>query len=84
MDDLKTVRRFKLVRCVDPAGVSGVGHVADGVEWPDGTVALRWRTSIAATGVYASVADVHAIHGHDGGTKVVWVDPPPCVRHEQR
>ena len=69
-------RRFWLIRDEDASGVSGVGHVADGVVFPDGAVALRWRTTISSTVIYSSVGDVVAIHGHDGRTKVVFVDDP--------
>ena len=67
-------RRFRLVRAADVTGVSGTGPVADGVLWPDGTVALRWSTATASTGVYASTADVVEIHGHGGATRIVWAD----------
>lgn len=71
-----TSRRFWLMRNEDASGVSGVGHVADGVVFPDGAVALRWRTTISSTVIYNNVEDVVAIHGHDGRTKVVFVDDP--------
>lgn len=67
-------RRFRLQRTVDATGVSGTGTVADGVLWPDGSAALRWRTQHASTAVYASLADVEHIHGHGGATQVVWLD----------
>jgi hypothetical protein len=35
-------RPFVLRRLVDETGVSGTGVVAEGVEFSDGTVALRW------------------------------------------
>lgn len=68
------MRRFKLVRDEDISGVSGVGHVADGVQFPDGTCAYRWATGTATTNVAASVEDVEAIHGHGGATRLVWID----------
>lgn len=37
-------RRFTLVRDHDPTGATGTGHVADGVQWPDGTATVRWAT----------------------------------------
>lgn len=63
---------FKLVREVDETGVSGTGHVADGVVWHDGTVAVRWRTDTRSTVIYDRLADVEKIHGHGGKTRVVW------------
>lgn len=68
-------RRFVLRRSVDATGVSGAGDVACGVEFPDGTVAIRWNTSPTSTAVYASSADLITLHGHNGGTKIVWLDP---------
>lgn len=67
-------QRFVLCRDEDETGVSGTGDVADGVRFPDGTVAMRWRTGTASTAVYDSVADVEAIHGHGGKTRIVFVD----------
>jgi len=43
----------------------------------DGTAVLRWRTGTASTAVYASIADVEAIHGHGGKTRVVFLDLGP-------
>ncbi|HEY9409308.1 MAG TPA: hypothetical protein VIQ30_22755 [Pseudonocardia sp.] len=67
-------RTFTLVRDVDVSGVSGTGTVAHGVEFPDGTVVYRWNTATATTTVAASVADVVAIHGHGGATRLLWDD----------
>lgn len=62
---------FHLVRDRDATGVSGVGVVADGVVFPDGTAAMRWRGRVASTAVYSSIMDVTFIHGHNGATRVV-------------
>ncbi|HTF53591.1 MAG TPA: hypothetical protein VK735_39615 [Pseudonocardia sp.] len=67
-------RRFQLNRRVDHTGLSGTGTVADGIEWPDGTVVLRWRGDRSSTVYWSSIEDVEAIHGHDGDTAVEWVD----------
>ena len=69
--------RFHLVRNGDYSGVSGEGHVADGVMFADGVCVLRWRTEASSTAVYATIDDLIAIHGHGGKTKVVWNDRPP-------
>lgn len=66
--------RFQLVRYVDVTGVSGTGVVAEGVMFSDGTVSLRWLSDTPTTVVYNSVADVEAIHGHNGNTKVLLLD----------
>jgi hypothetical protein len=67
-------RRFLLVRDVDVSGVSGTGVICEGVEFSDGTAVLRWLSAHRSTAVYAGMPDLVAIHGHDGATRVVWVD----------
>jgi hypothetical protein len=67
-------RRFQLARDVDVSGVSGVGIVADGVVFPDGVSVIRWRGERRSTVVWPSVEDVEAIHGHNGATRIEWVD----------
>ncbi|WP_193319021.1 hypothetical protein [Nonomuraea phyllanthi] len=66
---------FKLVRDEDVSGVSGTGEVADGVLWPDGAVALRWRGERPSTVHYNRIDDVKHVHGHNGSTRIVLVDP---------
>ena len=68
------MRRFRLVRDQDVSGVSGTGHVADGVQFEDGTVVTRWRATIAQTCVWTSIEHVEAVHGHSGATRVEWID----------
>lgn len=63
-------RLFELHRTADVSGVSGTGHVADGVLFPDGNCVVRWRSAHRSTIVYDSIADVIAIHGHNGMTSV--------------
>jgi hypothetical protein len=70
-------RLFELHRDRDVTGVSGCGAVADGVEFPDDTVVIRWRGSRGSTVVWATIADAVAVHGHDGATRVVWLDDLP-------
>ncbi len=64
---------FNLVRETDVSGVSGTGVVAEGVQFSDGTCAMRWRTNLASTAVYFSIQDLETIHGHEGATKVVFL-----------
>lgn len=68
------MQRFETVRTADPSGVSGIGVVAEGVQFTDGTCVLRWLTERTSTAIYASMADLTAIHGHDGATTVRWID----------
>jgi hypothetical protein len=67
-------RRFLLCRDEDVSGLSGIGHVAEGVEFWDGTCAMRWRTAIRTTTFYASIQDLNAIHSHEGRTTIKWID----------
>lgn len=73
---MTTGRRFRLFRHEDVSGVSGVGVVAHGVQFPDGTVAMRWATpGLPPSGAFwDSIEAVEAVHGHSGKTVVEWVD----------
>lgn len=66
--------RFTLERDEDPTGVSGTGTVAEGAMFADGKVAMRWNGEHRSTVVYDAIGDVEAIHGHDGKTRIEWVD----------
>lgn len=70
------MRRFRLVRTEDVSGSSGTGTVAEGVEFTDGRVALRWRVAPCSSAAYDSLEDVLTIHGHEGRTRTVFLDPP--------
>lgn len=81
-------RLFELHRDEDETGVSGTGVVADGVVFADGKVALRWKTATASTTIFDDVAQLLAVHGHDGKTRLVYLDganepvtpsPPPAA-----
>lgn len=69
-------RAFLLERFVDETGISGTGIVAEGVEFSDGTVALRWRGDWPTSVVFheRGVAAVEAVHGHGGKTRIVWCE----------
>lgn len=70
------MRRFVLKRDEDVSGVSGTGVVVEGVEFePGGFAAIRW---LGEWGSYTfhprGMEAVERIHGHDGRTKIVWLD----------
>lgn len=67
-------RRFQLHRDEDESGVSGVGVVAEGIEFTGGMTALSWLSPYEAVNVYANMKVVEALHGHGGKTRVVWLD----------
>lgn len=65
---------FVLQRLEDVSGVSGTGIVAEGIEFSDGRVAMRWIVGDHRSTVsYDAIEDVKAIHGHNGATEVIWV-----------
>ncbi len=84
------MRRFVLQRDVDATGVSGAGPVADGVvfdhatdvrfvdgfvlDLPPGWVRLTWRGEKSSTSLWKSIDMMLGVHGHNGLTRVVWVD----------
>ncbi|TWD72551.1 hypothetical protein FB561_7543 [Kribbella amoyensis] len=69
-------RCFQLVRHIDVSGISGTGIVAEGVEWSDGTVALRWKGRHPTTTVWQDGLDaLLAVHGHNGATTIRWLNP---------
>jgi hypothetical protein len=67
-------RRFYLDRSTDVTGASGTGRVADGVLWPDGTVTIRWRGEHQSTVNWDNLASAELVHGHDGATRMVFLD----------
>lgn len=69
------MRMFVLEQDEDVSGVSGIGTVAEGVEFTDGSVVLKWivgdhQSTVVWPGGMASVV---AIHGHDGRTRLSYV-----------
>ena len=69
-------RRFFLARRTDVSGVSGIGWVAAGVQFEDGTVVMRWLSEHRSTVVWADLEAAMRVHGHDGATTVEWIDNP--------
>lgn len=69
------MRRFVLLRHEDVTGISGTGVIAEGVEFSDGSVALRWPSHRPSTVMWESVNDAISIHGHHGRTVICWIDP---------
>ena len=68
------MRRFILNRIKDETGISGVGHIADGVKFQNGPCVLRWRTDPGSIGIYENMVGLMKIHGHEGKTVVEWID----------
>jgi len=68
------MRRFKVKREEDESGVSGTGRVAEGVEFENGKVVIQWLSHKASFGIYDNIKNFKDIHGHNGKTRVVWLD----------
>ncbi len=69
-----TMRRFVLEREEDISGTSGIGVVAEGIEFSNGQSVLHWVTQLESVAVYASMKVLEQVHGHNGRTKVKWLD----------
>jgi len=79
------MRRFRLLRHEDESGTSGIGYVAEGVVFSDGTVVLHWSNkdnenlSTTSDGLSIKpgpdgVQDTIKVHGHGGRTQIEWID----------
>jgi hypothetical protein len=81
--DEELPRMFALWRHRDPTGQSGTGVVLFGVAFPGGPVLTRWRgltTGIYQLGLWNSVDEVLAVHGHRGATELIWLSNPTARR----
>lgn len=68
------MRRFVLWRERDISGMTGTGRVAEGVVLSDGRALLAWLSPPFSLGLYGSINDLIAVHGHAGATRVIWLD----------
>lgn len=73
--------RFILSRDEDVTGISGVGIVAEGVLFDDGSVALRWRPPTSSTIIHSCLENVRTVHCHGGATRIVWLDDRETPPH---
>jgi len=71
---ISRMRRFILFRIKDVTGVSGTGVVAEGTVFSDGLSVIHWLREPYAMGVYQTLNDVIAVHGHEGGTQLRFID----------
>lgn len=69
------MRRFYFERTEDVHDYSGIGRVVEGVQFSDGRVVLRWMTDKPrSTTLWDSIREAIDCHGHDGKTRLVWID----------
>lgn len=66
------MKTFKLRRLIDDSGVSGTGIVAEGILFSNGAAVISWLTEHQSLGIYPSLDELIAIHGHKGHTVVEW------------
>ncbi|MFJ9890862.1 hypothetical protein ACIQRW_34130 [Streptomyces sp. NPDC091287] len=77
-------RHFQLCRDTDVSGVSGTGHVADGVVFSDGHAAVHWLGRWPTTTPHPEgLASVEGVHGHGGATRIVFLDEQPAAAPAQ-
>lgn len=70
------MRRFVMERKHDVNKTSGEGVVVEGVQFTDGKVVLKWRTSVSSIVIWDNIESAALIHGHGGDTVIRWLDPP--------
>ena len=76
------MRRFQVYRPKPPANYVQDGYANpvdqvqfEGVQFTDGTVAIRWRTETCSTSIWSSLEDLMKIHGHpEYETVFQWLD----------
>lgn len=67
------MKLFYLNREEDETGKSGIGgRIAQGVQFDDSTVAIRWISETPSTILYNNIAAATQVHGHNGKTVVEW------------
>lgn len=73
------LRAFTVQRLGDVSGTSGVGPVAKGVVFPDGTTVVQWQTRARSVVIYSSFVDALYIHGHGDQTGLVFDADPDTI-----
>lgn len=68
-------RLFRLLRDADSA--DGARMLAEGVQWTDGAVALRWHGRWPSTSTWDRIDALLAVHGTDTRTQFHWLSEPP-------
>lgn len=80
------MQAFRMIQ-TDPDTGADVA-VAEGVQFTDGTVALRWLEAPAiydrargvrpTTVIHETIFSVIALHAHDGARRIVWLWDEHC------
>lgn len=56
------MRMFKVIRNQDESGISGTGHVIDGVVFDDGTTVIKWLSDRSSIAIYKTFEDFKFLH----------------------
>lgn len=70
------IKTFYLDRIKDVNGLSGTGIVAVGAVYPNGKAHMQWVSYKTSFEMHDTIENLMDIHGHNGGTVLVWGDPP--------
>lgn len=65
------MRTFVLLREEDISGSSGVGVVAEVVEFSTGKAVVAWQVPYFSVEVHDTLESVERIHGHGGRTRLI-------------
>ena len=68
------MKRFNIIRTEDVSGISGVGIVAEGVEFHDGQCAISWFGRHQIVEISSDLQTWIDVHGHNGRTTIEWLD----------
>ncbi|MFF9265853.1 hypothetical protein [Streptomyces longwoodensis] len=68
-------RRFVFDRHEDETGISGEGVALEGVVFPHGGVVCMWLGEVRSIVEWPSLEVALAINGHEGRTRLRWLDP---------
>lgn len=56
------MRTFKIIRNNDESGISGTGHVIDGVIFASGKTVIEWLSDTSSIAIYNSFEEFKFIH----------------------
>ena len=78
------MKYFAVAREYDESGVSGTGHIIDGVIFDDGTVVIKWLTEMSSIAIYRSFEEFKAIHidSHPKNESIIGVKEIPKINVE--
>lgn len=83
------MRTFEVIRNGDESGVSGTGHIVDGVVFEDGTTVVFWRSKTPGIEMMRSFKawyNAHVASHPNNGTEIIFHDgePMPPVYKSRR